>query len=171
MTEIVNLTDIHIESKVEAAVRKHVAQGLIPSRATKEDLSLIAEGIWKEMNPVLQEQAALAFIQNVAKCFLGEKIAKVLWDHGLGWDVNAETIHKAAERLRIERESASDCLQSYREALFQATTEDLSNFASFGRFAPLLLGMPEGTTLQEAATVKLARRDKLAMAFFAGRPV
>lgn len=159
MKNITTLTGFEIETKVGAAVRAELSQGVKASDLSRTHMNSIVERVRLNLSPSAREALIYDGLLSLAKKVLGSKIANEVWATGKGWSISEEDIIAIGAKLKIE--DAVDCFESFREGLMDFTVSEAADFPALARFMPLFVMQANDATLGEIATRKAVVGDKL----------
>lgn len=163
--------EMEIEANVTAAILAEAERtGRKPSDLNRKDIKRVSDALMRDLAKDDVRAMAEEGIHQMVLQFLGDKIAEVVWDEGLGRSASKADILRIGRNLRFAGE-IMECWQAWCDASPDFDFEKAKEFPSLTRFAPLFLAQPDDATLGEIATRKAARGDKLAQSFLAWREV
>lgn len=173
MTNVSNLTEIEIQTKLGAAIMREVAKGKALSDFSSADDAAIVASVMSSFSPAAIELLKQETINRAVRAIYGQKIAERIWSTGKGWLMPKPQVMEIITSLDFDDpEDGFKSFEVFREDAPHLTEEQVSDLGGFvARFIPLFLAQPAGSTLGEIATMKAARGDKLAMSFLAWKEI
>lgn len=158
-----------LEAKVDAHVAALIASGVNPSDITEEQMEQMCHAAWQDLSPHAKRKAGEDGVLLAVTQVMGERLAEKLFSAGTGWDVSDEDLKAIATELRIEPTEAKGCLAAFRHKAKSVTAQDISEWRTLARFAPLFLDQPSSMSLAAAAESRAISGDTLAMSFLSWR--